>query len=163
MNWKFSFDKFLHAIITQSAEEARATGSSTIEAQHLLLAIAAEGEPATQQILSSAGLDHRTLRDALDREFELSLSAAGVSLAEFGAPQASYAPERPSQMGASAKLALDRGFGSAPRKKDLRPVHVLLGILLAEVGTVPRTLALAGADRNNLCIRAQELLRTGGE
>ncbi|MEZ0070794.1 hypothetical protein ABH927_000125 [Planotetraspora sp. GP83] len=29
-----------------------------MEAQHLLLAIAAEQEPATQEALTSAGLDH---------------------------------------------------------------------------------------------------------
>jgi ATP-dependent Clp protease ATP-binding subunit ClpA len=75
------FDKYLRRIIQQAGHEARKDGSATTEAQHLLLAIAAEQEPTTQQVLTSVGLDHRAIREALDREFEHSLSAAGVSLA----------------------------------------------------------------------------------
>ena len=37
-------------------------------------------------------------------------------------------------------------YAKAPRKNDVRPGHVLLGVLLADVGTVPRALALAGVD-----------------
>jgi D-alanyl-D-alanine carboxypeptidase len=63
-------------------------------------------------------------------------------------------------MGTSAKLALERGFAGAARKKDLRPAHVLLGVLAAEVGTVPRALALAGFDRADLIARARRALPT---
>ena len=59
------------------------------------------------------------------------------------------------------KLALERGFASVTRKKDLRPAHLLLGILRAEVGTVPRALALAGVDQAALTARVQDGL--GGE
>jgi Clp amino terminal domain, pathogenicity island component len=44
------------------------------------------------------------------------------------------------------------------RKKDLQPAHLLLGILQAEVGTVPRALALAGIDRTDLADRARRSL-----
>jgi ATP-dependent Clp protease ATP-binding subunit ClpA len=142
-----AFDQYLHTIITEGTKEARDDGSATVEAHHLLLAIAAGPEAATRQVLTSAGLDRQAIRDALDREFEHSLGAAGVSLAAFDLPRPSPARERSTQMGASAKLALERGFASVPRKKDLRPAHLLLGILRAEVGTVPRALALAGVDR----------------
>ncbi|GAA2810174.1 hypothetical protein GCM10020219_097610 [Nonomuraea dietziae] len=50
----------------------------------------------------------------------------------------------------------------APRKKDLRPAHVLLGILQAEVGTVPRALALAGVDRTDLLTRVQNAIADDG-
>jgi ATP-dependent Clp protease ATP-binding subunit ClpA len=63
--------------IEQAREEARDDGSAAVEAQHLLLAIAAGPDAATRQILAAGGLDHRALRDALDREFEHSLAAAG--------------------------------------------------------------------------------------
>ena len=46
-------------------------------------------------------------------------------------------------MGASVKLAMERGLGSVARKQDLRPPHLLLGIVQASVGTVPRALDLA--------------------
>ncbi|WP_433417818.1 Clp protease N-terminal domain-containing protein [Microtetraspora malaysiensis] len=151
-----AIDEYINTIVDQGAHEAHADGSATIEAQHLLLAIAAERESATSEILTSAGLDRQAIRDALDREFEHSLSVAGVSLS-FDLPQPSRAAKRPTQLGASAKLALERGFASVSRKKDLRPVHLLLGILQAEIGTVPRALTLAGIDQAGLTAR---LLRT---
>jgi D-alanyl-D-alanine carboxypeptidase len=60
-------------------------------------------------------------------------------------------------MGASAKLVMERAF-TTTRKKDLRPGHVLLAVLRAEVGTVPRALALAGVDRAGLVTRTQQAL-----
>jgi ATP-dependent Clp protease ATP-binding subunit ClpA len=152
-----AFDKYLHTIIEQAGHEAHKDGSETTEAQHLLLAIAAEPEPTTQQVLTSVGLDHRAIREALDREFEHSLSAAGVSLAAFDLPPPSKGPERP-KLGASAKLAFARGFASVARKKALQPAHLLLGILRAQVGTVPRALALAGIDQADLRARVLQTL-----
>lgn len=155
------FDTFLHAVLTQGGQVAHKAGSATLEAHHILLAIAAEQEATTREILASAGLDHQAIQDALDREYEHSLNAAGVSLASFNLP----APSRPGSggslpIGASAKLALERGVFSAARKKDLVPAHVLLGILQAEVGTVPRALDLAGVDRPALMARTLQAVTT---
>ncbi|RDI50634.1 Clp protease N-terminal domain-containing protein [Nocardia mexicana] len=147
------FQLYLHRIILRGESEARDDGSSSMEAQHLLLAIAAEPDPDTHPVLDSAGLDHRTVRAALDREFEASLAAVGVSAKDFPLPRASRGTGRPT-MGASAKLALERTF-TAAAKQDVRPVDLLLGVLTAEVGTVPRALALAGVDRGDLVARAQ--------
>jgi D-alanyl-D-alanine carboxypeptidase len=61
-------------------------------------------------------------------------------------------------MGTSAKLALERSVAGASRTRDLRPAHLLLGILSAQVGTVPRALALAGVDREGLASRVRRLL-----
>ncbi|MFF3445129.1 Clp protease N-terminal domain-containing protein [Streptosporangium sp. NPDC002721] len=156
-----TFDRYLHTVIMEGATEARRHGSATVEAQHLLLAVAAQEGTAPQRVLASAGLDHRAILAALDREFEHSLSAVGVSPAFFGLPPSSTAPRRSPDMGATARLALDRGFASASRKKDLRPAHVLLGILLAEVGAVPRALALAGVDRTDLMTRVRSTITDG--
>ncbi|MFC5815648.1 Clp protease N-terminal domain-containing protein [Nonomuraea harbinensis] len=151
------FDAYLHAILTEGEAEARRDRSATIEAQHLLLAVAAQEDTAPQRVLAEAGLRHQAVRVALDREFEHSLSAVGVSAA-FGLPRSSVLPGRRPAMGATGRLALERSFASAARKKDLRPAHVLVGILHAEVGTVPRALALAGVDRAALLARALELI-----
>jgi D-alanyl-D-alanine carboxypeptidase len=149
--------------IEQAREEARDDGSAAVEAQHLLLAIAAGPDVGTRQILAEAGVSHRTLRVALDREFEHSLAAAGISAAAFDLPQPSNTPARPARLGASARLAIERGFASAARKKDLQPAHLLIGILQAEAGTVPRALALAGIDRVGLAEHARQALAgTGG-
>jgi hypothetical protein len=62
-------------------------------------------------------------------------------------------------MGASARVALERSFSSA-RKKDLRSAHLLLGILHAQIGTVPRALALAGIDQAGLADRVRQTLNS---
>jgi D-alanyl-D-alanine carboxypeptidase len=152
-----TFDKYLHAIIVRAEHEARVDGSSTVEAPHLLLAIAGEPEPTTQQVLASVGLNQDTIRGALEREFEHSLSVVGVSQATYNVPPPSRLPTHPG-MGTSAKLALERGFAAISRKKDLRPAHLLLGILSAQAGTVPRALALAGIDQDDLTARVRQTL-----
>jgi ATP-dependent Clp protease ATP-binding subunit ClpA len=154
-----AFDTYLHAILTRAQHEAREDGSTRVEAPHLLLAIAGEPEHTTRAVLDPVGLDRRAIRDLLEREFEHALNTVGVSSATYELPRPSRLPTHPT-MGTSAKLALDRAFGSVRRKKDLRPAHLLLGILSAEVGTVPRALAVAGIDRNDLMVRARRTLTT---
>jgi ATP-dependent Clp protease ATP-binding subunit ClpA len=153
------FDSYLHAVLVRAEQEARGDGSTAVEAGHLLLAIAGEGRVDTRRVLEPAGLDRDAVRAALDREFEHSLSAVGVSRAAHTLPRPSGRPAHPG-MGTSAKLALERAFAAVPRKKDLRPAHLLLGVLTAEVGTVPRALALAGFDRAALLGTAQQALTT---
>lgn len=152
------FDRYLHAIIMRAHHEARDDGSPTVEAQHLLLAIAAEPEPTVSGVLAEVGLDRETVRGALEQEFVNSLSAVGVASSAYELPRPSRLLPANPKIGTSGKLALERGFSSAPRKKDLRPAHVLLGILSAEVGTVPRALALAGVDRDDLSDRIRQAL-----
>jgi ATP-dependent Clp protease ATP-binding subunit ClpA len=154
------FGSYVRTIVERAGREAREDGSATTEAQHLLLAVAAEFEPSTHAILTSVGLDHRAIREALDREFERSLGAVGVSAEAFELPPASIGPDRP-RLGASAKLALERGLSAAARKSDLRPAHLLQGILRADVGTVPRALDLAGVDQADLRGRVQQTLAAG--
>ena len=151
------FDRYLHAVIMRAHLEARDDGSVTVEAQHLLLAVAGEQEPAVSDVLASAGLDRDAVRGALEQEYVNSLGAVGVASSDYELPKPTRLPTKP-KIGTSAKLALERGFASAPRKKDLRPGHVLLGILAAEVGTVPRALALAGVDRADLMNRIRQTL-----
>jgi ATP-dependent Clp protease ATP-binding subunit ClpA len=148
------FEGFLTGVLERARREAGADGSDTVEAHHLLLAVTAAGEPTTTELLASAGLDHDRLRAALDQEFAHSLATAGVSLAASGVPGRKPAADA-TNMGASAKLVLGRGLATVRRKRDLRPAHVLAGILEAEVGTVPRALALAGVDRAALLTRVR--------
>ncbi len=121
--------------------------------------MAAEPEPTARPALEAVGLDRDGVRRALDREFEHSLGAVGVSAAAYDLPRPSRRPADPT-IGTSTRLALDRGFANASRKKDLRPAHLLLGILAAQVGTVPRALALAGVDREGLIARVRAALTT---
>jgi ATP-dependent Clp protease ATP-binding subunit ClpA len=153
-----TFGTYVHTIIEQAGHQASKDGSATIEAQHLLLAIAAQEGSTARQVLTSVGLDQHAIREALDREFDHSLRAAGVSRAAFDLPRPSSRPEPSARIGASAKVALERGVAAAARKKDLRPAHLLLGILQARVGTVPRALALASIDQADLTARVRQAL-----
>ena len=152
------FDRFLAGVLDQARREARGDGSSAVEAHHLLLAVAGSDEPGTRRVLGSVGLDSAAVREALNREFERSLAAAGVSLAAAEVPRPSHRRERPAPLGSSVKLALERGVRSVARKRPLLPAHLLLGILLAPVGTVPRALAFAGVDQAALAELTRQVL-----
>ncbi|GAA0966898.1 hypothetical protein GCM10009555_009850 [Acrocarpospora macrocephala] len=153
-----AIDHYINAVIVRGTAEAQEDGSAAVEAHHLLLAIASLDDTAAHRVLTSASLGRQTIREALGREFEHSLNAVGVSLASFDLPTPSRDPKHSPKIGPSARLALERGFAAATGKKDLRPAHLLLGVLNTEIGTVPRALALAGVDRVGLMARARETL-----
>lgn len=67
-------------------------------------------------------------------------------------------PQRPSRIGTSGKLVIERGLATARSKKELQPAHLLLGVLELERGTVPRALARAGVDQADLAARVHQLL-----
>jgi ATP-dependent Clp protease ATP-binding subunit ClpA len=141
------FERFTHDArqVVKSAETlASGLGSPTIEAEHLLLALA-----DCQPVLADAGLDHDGVLAALDEERVRSLLAVGISAADFDLPPAPLTRPR---MAASSKLALARAVRAAVDRSDKRIAggHVLLGVLAAEAGTVPRALAIAGIDRQEL-------------
>jgi ATP-dependent Clp protease ATP-binding subunit ClpA len=153
-----TFGSYVSAIMRRGRDEARKDGSAVVEAQHLLLAMAAGPDAAPRRVLADAGLEYMAIRRALDREFERSLGVAGVSPAAFDLAEPSAAAESPGHLGASARLAVERTFAQAARQKDLQPVHLLIGILAARMGTVPRALALAGIDQASLAQEAQRVL-----
>jgi len=153
------FDKYLKTVLERAGDEARQDGSTTVEAQHLLLAIAADPGTPVAGALNSAGLDRAAIRTALDHEFADSLGAAGVSASAFDVPPATPDPHRQPQPGASIQLTLERATKAAA-SAELRPEHLLIGILQAEIGTVPRALVLADVDRTALLARIQQTLTT---
>ncbi len=152
-----------HAVLRRARAEACALGSPTVEAEHVLLAISVQKGTRAQQILDAAGLDHDAISAALDREFEESLSAAGVSLSSFDLPARRRRADREPQWGASAKLAIQRAHtaSKAGPGRHMEPTHLLVGILRAQGGTVPRALALAGVDRALLTSAAEQALPRG--
>jgi ATP-dependent Clp protease ATP-binding subunit ClpA len=152
-----TFEKFLAAVLDDARREAGEDGSATVEPQHLLLAIAFREEPSTHHVLSSVGLDHTTVRAALDRESERSLAAAGVSLAAVEVARPRQAREQSPKVGSSFRRVMERSAGSAGRRAP-QPLHLLLGIVAAPVGTVPRALALAGVDRAGLVERIRQAI-----
>src|SRR5687768_6085116 len=96
-----AIDSYLHAVIVRAQHEAREDGSAAVEARHLLLAVAGEPEPDVRRALESAGLDEQAIRGALEREFEHSLNAVGVSGTTYNLPAPSRLATHP-RMGTSA-------------------------------------------------------------
>jgi ATP-dependent Clp protease ATP-binding subunit ClpA len=138
------FARDARAVVTNAAPIARGLGSPRIEAEHLLLAVARDDCPAAR-VLAVEGLDYEGLVAALEREAERSLAAAGVA-AETG-PFSPWVEEP--RFATSAKLALERALRAAAARRDRRLAcgHIALGVLRADVGTVPRALQIAGVDR----------------
>jgi len=153
-----AFGRYVKLILELGGREAQRDGSATIEAEHLLLAIAAEEESGVREPLRAAGLDPGAIREALEREFRHGLDVAGVVVGELPPPRTAARP--PSRIGTSGKRALERSVEIARRgrKKDLRPAHLLLGVLEGNVGTVPRALALAGIDKDDLVAQVSRLI-----
>ena len=149
------------AIVRQAEKEAAGAGSPQIEAEHLLLAMAGENGIEARDVLASVGLDRDGIRAALDREFRQSLSAAGVTLPAGGLPTTSRDPNRRARMATSGKLVLERALKAAAGRGQIQPGHLLLGVLAAQAGTVPRALALAGVDQADLAARTRQALERG--
>ena len=140
----------------QFETEARKRGAKLIEAEHMLLALASDSESDAGRLLKESGLDHERIASALRNEHRRSLAFAG-----FQAPDESLTNgakvEGPLSLGTSAKVALVRALIASrsrrARSARLKDVDLLRGILLAELGTVPRALAIAGVDRMTLISR----------
>lgn len=154
-----AFDVYLRSLLERAAREAQNDGSTTVEAQHLLLAMAASDDAELGPFLDSLGLEHGAVRAALHREFEHALGAAGVPLGAAPPPRAK-SPTRPAgNLGTSVQHALERGLEGL--RETPQPGHVLLGVLQANVGVVPRALELAGVDRSALVARVRDRLAGG--
>lgn len=146
------------ALFRQADAAARSRGSATLEAEHLLLALATRRD-ATAKLLFDHGLTPEGIERALQQEFETSLGVAGVRLEDHPLPDPPRRSRRGPRVAASTNKALERAFLHAKEhsiKRITSPV-LLAGILQAEVGTVPRALAAAGIERDELRAEAEFL------
>ncbi len=174
--------------VRQVEVEARRCGARSIEAEHMLLALAANGDTGAGRLLVDAGLDHGRLASALVDEHRSGDTEAGRLLVDAGLDHGRLAsalvdehrralafagvrpipiPDMPVaaavdhcvSLGTSATMALRRALlasrDARPRRARIHGVNLLIGILEAELGTVPRALALAGVDRATLISRAR--------
>ncbi|SEG30304.1 Clp amino terminal domain-containing protein, pathogenicity island component [Thermomonospora echinospora] len=141
----------LRPVLERAIEEARGRGSATVEAEHLLLALAADGPPAVTVVLAEAGLDYEATEAALREEHVQSLAVAGIGPVDEERLVASPRQSRPG-WGASAKAALKNAELGIGRTRGAER-NLLIGLLQAELGTVPRALAIAGVDRDALITR----------
>jgi ATP-dependent Clp protease ATP-binding subunit ClpA len=157
------FGRDARRVAQRSRDVARERGSRTVEAEHLMLALTEQRAGVAPACLTDAGLDREGILHALDKEAARSLAAAGVTRDAFDLPPPRPSPSTP-RWGASAKLALERTAKAALARgdRDIEGQHVLLGILAAERGTVPRALAAAGVDRVRLIASVEEAMAAEG-
>jgi len=142
------FTKDARATVKSARDEAVAAGHHTVEAEHLLLALTARPE------FHVLGLDRERLSDALAEEEERSLASVGLEPTQLQARPAPRAAREP-RFASSSKLALERAMKAAARRGDRRldARHVLLGVVAAEQGRVPRALRIAEIDVDELRAR----------
>jgi D-alanyl-D-alanine carboxypeptidase len=143
---------------SQFAVEAKREGAEFIEAEHMLLALAANPDSDGARLLKEFGLDRERLAAALREERCQTLAFVGMTTTDTKLAEATGLGSPPS-LGTSAKVAVRRaliGSRRDRRRARLRDTDLLAGILEAEFGTVPRALAIAGIDRAALLARARQ-------
>ncbi|WP_202867555.1 Clp protease N-terminal domain-containing protein [Kribbella pittospori] len=156
--------KDVRALLVREARTmARRDGSRSIEAEHVLLALAATRTTSAARMLAEAGLTEETIRAALDRELEQSLAVAGIAVRIGLLPEATPDESRNPHIGDSTRLLLKRAMDAPPKlgAGRLGPLRILVGILDTERGRVARALRAAGVDRAALRARAAEALAAG--
>ena len=152
VSWEIS-----SSLALQFEVEAKRDGAKFIEAEHMLLALASDADSDAAKLLKESGLDHERLAAALDEEHRRTLSFAGIE-APHGTLVEATELECSLSFGTSAKAAIRRalmGSRHDHRRAGLRGVDLLAGILQAELGTVPRALAIARIDVAALVARAR--------
>ncbi|NLE22742.1 MAG: Clp protease [Actinobacteria bacterium] len=150
-------------VLERARREAAVLGSQDLQAEHILLALTSDPDPVVAGVLAEAGLDREAVLRALDAQEEAALATVGVSRAAFGLPPARPLRREPG-WATTSKQALVRAQRSAAARRDrsIRPAHLLLGVLHAEAGAVPRLLAFAGVDGVELTTRVEAALDRAG-
>ena len=147
------------ALIGVAMVEAANRGAPLVEAEHLLLGFLFDRTGTATAVLGREGLSYAAFDQALEEERKQTLAAVGVTLPEpdrlKAAPRSRLGRPR---FGASAKDAWHRAAASRGpgRSRRFFDIDLMLGILAAELGTVPRALARAGFDRQQLIAALQE-------
>jgi hypothetical protein len=148
----------MRGLVRRCVAEAVRRGSATVEAEHVLLALTADPAGDLGVVLLEAGLPHGALVAALRQERLLSLATAGVTPIDAQDLTATPRTRKPT-WGASVVAARARAHRSPTHglRRRLPEIDVLVGILRADIGTVPRALAIVGVDRPALVARLDQM------
>lgn len=134
------------ALLSAAEKEARLLGAPACEAEHILLALVDGPNVAASTVLSSLGLSRERIAEGLERELANALARVHVHLVELPHPL----PRRDSgrmRWGESAQRAAERSIREAPEDPGLR---MLLAVVHAESGVIPRLLAELGVSVANI-------------
>lgn len=156
----------MRAAIGVAQVEASNRGSSTIEAEHLLLGFLFDRTSPATQALAAAGLTYETFDAALRAEREQTLAAIGIQLPDPSRLVATRPAARQLRFGASSREIWENGMRSfrsrRARAQRPTPTDFVSAILATELGTVPRALVHTGLDRNALLAALGTVSTTSG-
>lgn len=147
------FARVTKAKVRRAAELAEAEQASMVEVEHLLTALVDPVTDPVGMMLESVGITPQRLREARDREFRSALALVGV---ETRRPSPATSPRqrrgRTTRFAPSAKLALERTLevATATGVRRITNECLLLAIVGAEVGIMPRLLDELGTSREQL-------------
>lgn len=135
------FTRTAKAAVGRAHQIAAEEGASTVEAEHLLLALAQGSTPRAGRALRKLDMTEEPIREALDREFHKALQTVGVGPVAGPARRQARPFSKP-RFGQSARLALERSYQVALARGDRRieDHHILLALAQAEAGVLPRLL-----------------------
>ena len=130
---------------------AAGLGSSSVEAEHLLISIASGNSKAGARAQGRRARAPGAPRRAVQRDFERVLGTVGID-AERRRPRRQLPPHEAELGHVGQAGARARGQGGQAQRRHARSAreHILRGLLAAEHGTVPRILAAEGIDRDEL-------------
>lgn len=129
----------VHQVLRRAEHEARARGYRYVGTEHLFLALLGEESSGVTAVLADAGVNPEPARHAVAQEIPpVHASPDGPGPLEFTPLAARVVDE------ISVEEARQAG---AP---ELRPAHLLLGLVAAGTGTAWRALRDAGADLTRL-------------
>lgn len=143
----------IRQLMELSQQEAARRSASTVEAEHILLALAALPDSRGGAFLIANGLDRAALEEALVAERRHSLGSVGAPVYAEVDLKAARRRHKP-RWGASSRDAFDRGMRVSRGRENVSTLNLVVGALMAELGTVPRMLGLAGVDRHQILGRA---------
>jgi ATP-dependent Clp protease ATP-binding subunit ClpA len=152
----------LHAIGRRAIAEAVARRATSVGTEHVLLAIAAKPDAPSARVLADAGLDYRAITAAIEAERHRSLAVADVRPVDPDVLASSPRATKP-VWGASIRALLRAADKPAAKaaaragREGALEIELTLGILRAELGTVPRMLALVGVDRRAIAERLRAI------
>lgn len=183
------FERFTQAsrvIVVQAQEEARAARDERVGTQHLLLSMLHEEGGDVARRLAGQGVDRAAVQAALDRFLQAgagpeldadALDSIGIDLdAVREKVEATFGPgalDRPGRGGSPgrghipftprAKKVLELGLREALalHSKEIRPDHLLLGLLREGEGLGAKALFDAGVDLRLLADQMRTELRAG--
>ncbi len=183
------FERFTHAarsVVVHAQEEAREARAERLGTEHLLLGLLHEEGEAVAHRMAGHGVDRAAVLAALDRyrragagpELDAdALDSIGIDLdAVREKVEATFGPgalDRPGRGGAPArghipltpraKKAIELGLREAIalRSKEIRPGHLMLGLLRDGGGLGARALSEAGVDLQLLAEEVRADLRAG--